>query len=97
MQTIIAENTATTPAGLKLTATAEDFVWLTDFPAAGLPEFTAFAVLDPSIGMQVIVDEHLSPAVQNATVNTALELLFENKDKRFVLLDTHGELFGGAA
>lgn len=97
MNTIIAENNTTAPTGLKLTATAEDFVWLADFATAGLPEFTAFAFLDTTLGVQVIVDERLDPAVRNATVTTALERLFENRAKRFVLLDARGELFGGAA
>lgn len=97
MQTIIQENATTTPSRLKLTATAEDFVWLADFPDAGLPEFTAFAFLDTTLGVGVIVDEHLSPAVRNTTINNALERLFENKAKRFILLDTRGELFGGVA
>lgn len=97
MKTIIQENTANPPAHLKLTATAEDYVYLTDFADAGLSKFTAFAFLDDKIGMRVIVEETLSPDVLNATINTAVERLIENKAKRFVVLDARGELYGGAA
>ncbi len=84
-------------AGPVLTATAEDFVWLANFAEIGLAGITAFAVLDSSIGIQVMVDERLDLDVRNATINAALELLIKNKAKRFALLDNHGKPFGGAA
>ncbi len=97
MSTIIQENPTTDSIRPVLTATAEDFVWLANFSEIGLADFTAFAVLDSSIGIQVMVDEQLAPDVRYAAVNTALNRLVENKAKRFVLLDGRGELVGGAA
>ena len=80
-----------------LTATAEDFVWLTDFAAAGSANITAFAFLDNEIGMRVIVDERLDPAARKTTIDAALDCLLTNCAKRFVVLDARGELIGGAA
>ena len=55
-----------TAAGtVRLTPTAEDFVWLANFSEIGLFGVGAFAILDATIGMNVMVDNQLDSDARN--------------------------------
>jgi hypothetical protein len=60
-----------------LTATAEEFVWTADFEEFHRFGVTAFAVLDGPIGLQVVVDETLTEAERDESVNRVIEKLLD--------------------